>query len=220
MAKIIKSYTSEEDRVFDYVRNPLESIFLDDSSGSSFVVPAQILADARAEAEVKAQEAYAEGLRRGLEKGEAEFMESIGNAGDVLEQLTVQLQEERVTFQERIEGQVLELVRVVASKVLQREIELGTEVTSILVRGALNELAGEESVVVRVNPSDLENIVARREELLEQFERLKQLDIVPDESVESGGCLAESEQLYIDAQLSSQLTLLIDRLSEESTDGA
>jgi flagellar biosynthesis/type III secretory pathway protein FliH len=220
MAKIIKSYTSEEDRILDYVRNPLESISPDDSGGSSFIDPAQVLADARAEAKLKVQEAYAEGLKRGLEKGEADFAETIGNAAEVLAQLTVQLQEERLNFHGRIEEHILELVELVAAKVLQREVELGTELTSIIVRGALGELGDQESVVVRVNPNDLESIVARRADLLEQFERLNQLDIVPDESVESGGCLAESERLFIDAQLSSQLKLLIDRLADESTDGS
>lgn len=219
MTKIIKMYMPEKERISDYVRNPLESINPDDAGRSSYVDPASILAAARAEAEKKVEEAYAEGLRRGEARSEASFAELIGEAGEVLGQLATQLSEERSAFDESLQAQVLNLVRLVTAKLLQREARTDPEVVVRVVRGALENLAGQESIVVRVNPVDLENMVSRREDLLGQFERLEHLDIVADETVESGGCIAESELLYIDAQLTSQLNILIDGLLEQSSDG-
>lgn len=219
MTKIIKTYTSEEDRILDYIRNPLESINPDDAGGSGFVDPSAILAEARAEAEIKVQEAYAEGLRRGETAGEEAFTESIGEAGEVLGQLTTELVEQRAAFHASMESQIFEIVRLVTAKVLQRESQIDSEIVGTLVRGALESIAGQERVVVRVNPIDLENIVSRKEDILGLFERLEQLDIVGDESIESGGCIAESDRLHIDAQLTSQLNILVDGLLEKSADG-
>lgn len=220
MTKIIKSYRNEEERILNYVRNPLESMNLEDADSTAFVDPATILAEARALAAQKVEEAYAEGMRRGEAAGEAAFLASVGEAASVLERLTGQLSEERAAFLASLESQVLEVVRAVTKKILKREAEMAPEVVGSMVQNALATLAAQESVTIRVNPVDLEQIVARKQDLLEQFEQLKQLVVVPDEAVESGGCIAESEKLHIDARLTSQLNILIDRLLEETAGDA
>ncbi len=213
MAKLIKSFRSEEEKILEYVRNPLEVIG-DSGSGRGYVDPATILAEARAEAEQKVQEAYAEGLRRGEEAGLTAFQESIAEAAGLLQEVMTGLQEHRAKFTEEIESEVAELVRAVARKVLATEVMMHPEVVQQMVRRTLEKILDQERVTIRVNPNDLTQVTASKESLLEQFEGIRQLELIPDESIESGGCVAESERFYIDAQLEAQLTQLIDGMTE------
>lgn len=214
MAKLIKSYLSTATSVLEYTRNPLVEICGTEPLNGDFVDPATILADAREEAELKVQEAYAEGLRRGEEAGLAAFNESVAEASVLLDGVTAALQEQREKFTRNLESEVSELVSIVAGKVLAIEVTTQPEVVQLMVCRALEKMMGEEQVTIRVNSSDYAHVVESKQSLLERFERIQHLELIQDETVESGGCVAESARLYIDAQLKAQLNELIDGMNE------
>lgn len=220
MQKIIKSYQTEEERILEYVRSPQESMNPSDAHGGNYVDPAMILAEAREEAERKVQEAYAEGLRRGEEAGRAQFEASVGNASEMLNALLERLEQQRGAFLSDLEAQLIEIVRLVSGKVLAREVASSEELLTDMVRRVLERLSSEERVSLRVNPADLECVRGAKADLQEQFDRVSQLDVISDESVESGGCIGETDALHIDAQLSAQLNQVLNGLKERAPEGA
>lgn len=191
----------------------------DDLSGGSYVDPAAILAEARAQAEVLVEEAYAEGLRRGIAKGEQQFAESVGQASEMIGEVAQQLKDHRATYVKDIESQVVALGHLVATKILGRELATSSELVNEMVQGAVERLSMEERIRVRVNPSDLDRVHATESELRERFSRITHLEIIADDSIESGGCVAESDALYVDAQLSAQLNEVIDGLNDTGAEG-
>ncbi|HPX39768.1 MAG TPA: hypothetical protein PLF51_04985, partial [Candidatus Hydrogenedentes bacterium] len=100
MAKIIKSWDLNSQEYPSYRRNALEMLKADlhRSSGTLALDPRQILEDARQEAELKVREAYAEGLRRGTEAGQAKFAEAVGKAAEALEHAAVAMREAQAEF--------------------------------------------------------------------------------------------------------------------------
>ena len=211
MARVIK-YESERERILEYVRNPQESINPEDSGGSHYVDPAAILAKARATAESKVEEAYAEGLRRGEAAGQAQFEEMVGNASQMLDGVAQSLQEQHAAFIDGLENQMVSLCALITARILEREASADTQLVHQMVRRALERLSLEKRVRVRVNPNDYEAIILVKPEMQEQYGRIEQLEVIPDESVETGGCVAESDALFVDAQLTSQLTEVIGAL--------
>lgn len=195
-----------------YEHTALEYVGSDPLGGSDYIDPAQVIADAREEAERKVQEAYAEGLRRGMAAGEEKFNEKVGEAAQVLHNASQALQEARQAFLASVEPQVVALAGTITRRILEREAKISEDVVTTVTRAALELLLDQEHLSLRVNPADLEVIRARRITLLEEFENIKRLDIVPDDQIELGGCIAESHRLHVDAQLSLQVEQVMGQL--------
>lgn len=210
MSRILKIDDKREDHVAVYKRDPLEDIRTD--GGNSGLDPAFILAEARDEAKQKVEDAYAEGLRRGMAKGEEGFMSSVGQAAEIIEQIAVSLEESRKSFLDELEPQLANLAQAIAARILTYEASHSEEVVRQMARAVLGSVLEQEQVTLRVHPGDLEVLRTYREDLLKTFEGIKQLELVPDEAVESGGCIAETANLVVDGQLASRLQHVIDHL--------
>jgi flagellar assembly protein FliH len=211
MANVIKGDTSDVD---SFHPGTLENIDLDGTGDKGYVDPAALLAEARQEAEAKVQEAYAEGMRRGIAKGEEEFQEHIGQSADVVQQVAAALQEAREQYIHEIEENIVALVNLVSKHVIRQEVSIHQDIVLNTVRALLSKLFDQESVSLFVNPNDLELLVENKEDLLEQFSSIKQLEIHPDEGIESGGCFAKTSSLVIDGALNTQLTEIVDQLRQ------
>jgi flagellar biosynthesis/type III secretory pathway protein FliH len=211
MANVIKGDSSQVD---SFQPDTLENIDMEGTGGKGYVDPAALLAEARQEAEIKVQEAYAEGLRRGIAKGEEEFRENIGQSMEVLQQVASALQESRELYIQEMEKHLLTFVQKVAGKVIQQEVSGHHDIVLSTVRALLSKLFDQETVSLFVNPNDLALLVENKEDLLEQFSSIKQLEIHPDEEVQSGGCFAKTNSLVIDGSLEAQLNEIIEQLRQ------
>lgn len=209
MPRIIKPHEERHTSIVEFEPSVQEAFY---AKGDIPTDPASILADARDEAERKVQEAYAEGMRRGLESGEAKFHESVGEAAQALQAAAEAMTEKRVEFLDSLSPQVVQLAEAIAARILTREIREDSEAVLGIARGALEKILDEEEVRLRVNPGDVETLRSHRVTLLEEFDALKVIEVVADEGVTSGGCIAESERLHIDAQLESQLAEILGKI--------
>lgn len=214
MSNIIKPSTARQPSIEEYDRDAFAA--LDMGSSASELDPATILAEARAEAEQKVREAYEEGLRRGMEAGQAQFEESVGLAAEALQQASEAMVLVRQTFLDSLEPQVVQLAIALAGRILDREVSLDPYVIETTARAALERISDEERVTLRINPGDLEVLREKKPELLGQFERIATIELVPDEEVESGGCLASTDHVEIDARLSAQLDSIMAQLLSEA----
>ena len=110
------------------------------------------------------------------------------------------------------EPQLVELVGAIAARILQREARTDRDLVGATVRRVLDRLFERERLVVRVNPLDLDALRDQKVTLLEEFDGVRQLDVIADESVGPGGCVVESKTLFVDAQLDAQLGRILDEL--------
>jgi flagellar assembly protein FliH len=212
MPRIIKTDTAHRESVSPYQRTILEKTILKETAGNGAVDPAAIIAQARVDAEQQGRAAYDEGLRRGKADGERKFRDSVGETAAVLREAAGRIEEAHRQFLDEIEPQLVKLAASIASKIIDREASISQDVIKRTVRAALEKTLGEETVSVRVNPNDLEVLKAYRAELLHEFEGLSRIDLVPDETIDVGGCVAQTESLRIDGRLDSQLEKILNEL--------
>jgi len=209
MANVIKGDSSHVD---PFQHDILENIDIDGTGEKGYVDPAAILAEAREEAAAKVQEAYAEGMRRGIAKGEQDFQEHIGQSGEVLQQVASALNESRDLYIQEIEQHIAKFAQMIAEKIIRQEVSVKPEIVLNTVQALLTKLFDQEVVSIFVNPNDLELLVQNRESLLEEFSSIQHLDIQPDEKIESGGCLAKTSTLVIDGTLRVQMDEIANQI--------
>lgn len=201
----------------DYERQVLEEPFLDEGGqeeGHEALTREAILAEARLEAAEKVKEAYAEGLRRGLEAAQAQYQEQVAESAAALQVAAGRMAEAREAFLASLEPQVVDLTVSVIRKVFQRELQSDSKIIRTSVRRALEHLVDRETVVVRLNPRDAEGLRSERVMLLEEFEGIRQMTIQTDASIAPGGCIVESALMQVDARLDSQLESILDEILE------
>lgn len=165
---------------------------------------AQIIADARREAEKLRTEAYA----AGKDAAAAEFAQIILDAS-----------EKRETALREVELDVLKLSIKLAEKIIGREIKSDRQTIADTVATAMRNVRQQERLIIRVNPVDFPSIQEFKN-TLSHSGRAQYLDIEADPKITSGGCIIESEVGTVDARLETQLKILertLLRQSEQDT---
>ena len=173
-----------------------------------------LLAELRAEAQDKVEQAFKEGHRRGYEAGRKEFLDSTAQAAGLLEDAARQMAATREDFLQHLEPQVLEVVHLICARVLLREGRTGDELVVSIVRRALEKIADRQRIRLRISPRDHEALRKHRVTLLESFNGIEELEIIPDDSISPGGCIADSLLMHVDARLETLLQNVLDGLRE------
>ncbi len=146
-----------------------------------------------------AQEAYEKGFEQGHRDGEELGRKKYETLAARLAEVLKSLEQEIERHILALEPQVLALVKLMAEKVINREISLNSEVLQEAIREALSHVVDQARVKIRLNPGDLEFLEEIIEELSEELSRLKDFEVIPDGSISRGGCLLETDFGLIDA---------------------
>jgi flagellar assembly protein FliH len=113
----------------------------------------------------------------------------------------------------------------VARRIVQRELRTDPGMVTRVVGTALEQVAAASRVRVRVHPLDARTLRETLREIVSAPDEAEAIEIVPDGSIERGGCLVESDRGIVDARLQTQFsemqTSLLDaleshRLGEDS----
>ncbi len=219
MGKIFKPSDISEDALEAYRHAVLEELpdFVDAVSAESngpHLSREAILEQARKEAEQKMQEAYQEGFRRGFEDGKTQFERSVGEAARALNEAAEAMRRARKEFLTSLEPQIIDLVKRIASLVVEREAGTDEELVKTTVRKCLGCLLDCEHITIYANPTEIEVLREHKITLLEQFDEVANLHVRPDEAISPGGCRAESELVHIDGRLETQLERIFDAMRD------
>lgn len=118
------------------------------------------------------------------------------------------------------EDELINLVMLVARKVIIREIAQDRSILSGVVQNALAGLSAREEISVRINPDDYLLVTAGRDELLHAELLNERLLLKPDPSVAAGFCLVDTTMGTIDASLEGQMDQIYRSLLEQRTAAA
>ncbi|MBR5401133.1 MAG: flagellar assembly protein FliH [Treponema sp.] len=177
---------------------------------------AQIVADAQAERDRLHNEAqttgYDKGHQEGYEKGVAEVERLIDRMHRILEAV-MQRREEILAD---TESQIVELVILMARKVIKILSENQKNVVMANTLAALKKVKTRGEVTLRVNLEDVKLTSENAQEFINHVENIKGITVLEDSSVERGGCIVETDFGAIDARISSQLQELENKILEVS----
>jgi type III secretion protein L len=114
----------------------------------------------------------------------------------------------------KAEPDIVQLAIKVAERIIGAELQ-STESTIVhIVARAIDQLRQNKELVLRLNPADAEYLRREKRQLLETVGRLKDIGFKDDPRVKRGGCIIETENGSVDAQLATQLELLEEALLE------
>ena len=158
----------------------------------------RIVAEARAEAERIVAEARAEAdaVRRGAEQQGLEAARTEAAA------LLVQARRERDRLLQEAEQGLPAVASEVARRIVAEELRLAPEHVRAVVAQALEPMRRAERLELRVHPQDVP--------LLGQLP--PNVEVVPDEGLQRGGCTVHSERGAVDARIEVRLEALLRAL--------
>jgi flagellar assembly protein FliH len=173
---------------------------------------AQLESTAQSRIEAAEREAAKKGREEGREEG---YREGAAEAERLVERLHTILDramEKRAEILSETEAQVVELVLLIARKVVKVISENQKSVVVQNIAQALRKLKTKSDVIVRVNLADLQLATEHIKDFVQMAENAKKLQIVEDSTVDRGGCVIETDFGEIDARISSQLHELEERI--------
>lgn len=110
-------------------------------------------------------------------------------------------EQQRITYFQRVESEVVALALSIARKILRREAQLDPTLLTGMVRVALEKVAGSTRLGLRVHPGQ----IASWHDFQNGVGGHPAPELIPDESVPPGQCVLETELGTTEISLDSQL---------------
>ena len=110
---------------------------------------------------------------------------------------------------EEVSSHILEIALEVAKKIIKKETELSGDVLKGIILDVLGELSGgEEKITIKVNPEDGDFAKASLPEIIEESQTEAKIIIQGDELVEKGSCTVIANNGVVDANFTTQLSII------------
>ncbi|MGW8256827.1 MAG: FliH/SctL family protein [Thermoguttaceae bacterium] len=175
---------------------------------------AQLVLKAQQEADAIRKRAENDGRQAAMQAVEEIIRKQLAGVIPALKQAVQKIQDERLTWINKWEGDAVHLAAAIAKRVIRRELKSEPEITLTLVREALNLAAGNSHLRILLNPQDLEALGDQVRSILEELSPQMKVEITPDPQISSGGCRLESKFGVIDQQFESQLQRIEEELKQ------
>lgn len=183
---------------------------LEDAEADAARIRAEAEGDAASELERSREAGFAEGREAGYRQG----LEEAERLAEQLQRVLDKTIEKRTAIIEESETQIIELVLMIARKVVKVISENQKNVVINNVIQALRKLKSRGEVLVRVNLEDVELASDRIKDFIRMVENVRSVTVVEDSTVDRGGCVIETDFGEIDARVSSQLKEIEDKILE------
>lgn len=187
----------------------------------------EIVANAVQEAEGIQDEARKKGFQEGLKQGKSHALELVQEEVRERVQNQVQTISNQVLAQihaiasqcaglreeltQNWENAFLTLVMRVSHVILRRELEKDPQIEIQWIREMLQLCAGENSLILTLNPQDAELLREPLERLAGEFGKIGHMTIKPSSAMAQGDCVLKTENGQLDQRLDVQL----ERIAEE-----
>ncbi|MGC9312254.1 MAG: flagellar assembly protein FliH [Sediminispirochaetaceae bacterium] len=160
------------------------------------------------------REAYEEGYKAGHEEGYAEGKPEVERLIDQLHHIIDKTLEKRNEIIEQSETQLINLVLLIAKKVVKVISENQKNVVINNVIQALRKLKSRGEVLIKVNLDDVELTTEHVKDFMRMVDNVQSVTVVEDSTVDKGGCVIETDFGEIDARISSQLQEIEEKINE------
>ena len=176
----------------------------------------RIIAEAQAERDKIINESKKQGYDTGYEAGYQDGQKEADRLVERMHSILDNVMKRREEILSETEYQIVELVVLMARKVVKIISENQKTVIMNNVLQALKKVKGRGDVTIRVNLADAKLTTEHIQDFIDRVEAVKGITVVEDTTVEKGGCIVETDFGAIDARISSQLTELEQKIMEIS----
>jgi flagellar assembly protein FliH len=156
------------------------------------------------------KKAAEEGREAGFSQGKEEVERLVGR----LQVIMGAAIDQKKNIIENTEKQLIDLVLLVARKVVKVISETEKKVVVENLKEALKKVGKESEIAIRVNTADLGLTTKHKKTFISMVEELKNVRIEEDSRVDPGGCIIETSFGDIDARIQTQLQVLEEKIRE------
>lgn len=150
------------------------------------------------------EEAYRSGLLTGRQQAEEDF----DNGAKTLVNICKELDQLRETILKNSVTEMQELVLAISEKIIRDSVANQCDTITATIKDAIHLAVKSDEFQIQLNPEDLSCIEEKKSEIIAQISGLKNIVLLPDSTVERGGCLIESSCCTVDASLAGQLEVI------------
>ncbi len=158
------------------------------------------------------KDAYDRGCSEGRRDGIDQKNRELSLTAESVAKLIRELEDLKKQILEGSEKEILDLVFLIAGKVIHKEVSTGREVILSVLRNAMKNMQEREGVRIRLNPGDYSHIVEAKPDFLDSFSDIL---IEKDEGIGKGGAMIETNSGAVDARLDQQLNKIMESLCDE-----
>ena len=176
----------------------------------------RIEAESAALIEARLKEAEDQGTKAGREAGFAQGMAEVERLVDRTRVVLERAQDKRGEILVDTEQEIIDLVLLMARKVVKVISENQRTVVVSNIVQALRKIKSRGNIIIRVNLADLKLSTEHLNNFIKMVEGSKSVQIAEDSSVDPGGCIIETDFGEIDARIASQLAELEAKILEVS----
>ena len=174
-----------------------------------------ILRKARAEKEAIEMEAYRKGLEQGQAQGQKMAVKKIEPIIETLTRAVDELKKIRQLIVEKHQDQIIEILLLIAERIIHREIHLSPDIVLDTIRQACDHITETEEIRIRLHPSDFEYIRDIERILSRHLTGKGALHFVEDSTLDRGGVIIDTEFGEIDASIREQIEHMREVLLEK-----
>ncbi len=158
------------------------------------------------------EEGYKEANDKLKEKYESEVYKKSEEFYNILSSFEEKLNQYESSFDKIVK----DISTAIAEKIIKREINKDSIFQDTL-HETLPKIIGANKIVVKINPVELE--LLEKEDRIEVYEKkYEHIKFEPDEKIEKGGCLIETDIGNADARISSQINEIARQLENNMPD--
>ncbi len=162
---------------------------------------------------------FGDGERKGHELGEQAGLESAMQKLESLlrggHKLLGELGELHRQTCRDVEADLVQLALAVARKIVGRDVSLGPDVVTRIIREALGQVEHAGRITIKLNPADLELLADIKPQLLSGLPEAGRAAFEPDEGIARGGCLIETDGGEVDARIERQFQVVEEAFRAE-----
>ena len=173
--------------------------------------PADIVAQAHAEAEAIRAQAREDGFAAGLQAAQAE----LATASETLASALASVAELRGQVADEVERGAVALGLRIAEHALAGAVEVDPDRVVDAVRGALRCLTERDRVTILVNPEDIDAVRAATGDLMARLGGIGTCDVQAERRVSRGGAVVRTLEGEVDATLETKLARARDVIAGE-----
>jgi flagellar assembly protein FliH len=152
---------------------------------------------------------FDEGVKKGTSEGEAragaEYRRRLETMQASMTAFIQNVESEKNALYARADRTMLELCRLMVKKIIVAETAQKNEVILTVLRKALSYIAEKEKLIIRVSSHDTPTVSDNKEFWAPIAERLRDVTIEPDDRIQPGGCVIESNSGVVDGRIETQI---------------
>jgi len=163
-------------------------------------------------------EGFNEGFNRGKEEGykkaKEEFDLKLKEIQEKIISLLSQIEASKKEIFNNAHTILLNLCFEIAKRIIKSESQINKDVVLNVLKRSLSFISDREKIIIRVCKDELETVANRKDFWMPVSERFESITIEPDDRIEKGGCIIESNSGIVDARLGVQFEELKEIIND------